>query len=68
MASLKTPAACGFRMPAEWEPQEAIWLSWPHKHASWPRHFRPIPYKFAEIVTHISRRQQVRINIAQPLQ
>ena len=68
MASPKTPAACGFRMPAEWEPQEAIWLSWPHKHASWPRHFRPIPYKFAEIVTHISRRQQVRINIAQPLQ
>ena len=68
MASPKTPAACGFRMPAEWEPQEAIWLSWPHKHASWPSHFRPIPYKFAEIVTHISRRQQVRINIAQPLQ
>ncbi len=55
-------------MPAEWEPQEAIWLSWPHKRASWPRHFRPIPYKFAEIVTHISRRQQVRINLAPPLQ
>jgi len=68
MAARKTPAACGFRMPAEWEPQEAIWLSWPHKRASWPGHFRPIPYKFAEIVTHISRRQQVRINIAPPLQ
>jgi agmatine deiminase len=63
-----TPAALGFRMPAEWEPQEAIWLSWPHKRASWPGHFRPIPAKFAEIAAHISRRQKVRFNIARPLQ
>jgi agmatine deiminase len=55
-------------MPAEWEPQAAIWLSWPHKRASWPGHFRPIPYKFAEIVATISRFQDVRINAALPLQ
>ena len=70
MASSKsqTPAALGFRMPAEWEPQEAVWLSWAHKHASWPGHFRPIPYKFAEIIALISRFEDVRINIASPLQ
>jgi len=62
------PAALGFRMPAEWEPQTAVWLSWPHKRASWPGHFRPIPYKFAEIVSQISRFQEVRINLASPLQ
>lgn len=67
-APTKTPAALGFRMPAEWEPQEAVWLSWPHKLASWPGRFRPIPPKFAEIATHISRRQKVRINVAKPLQ
>ena len=55
-------------MPAEWEPQTAIWLSWPHKRASWPGFFRPIPYKFAEIVATISRFEEVRINIAKPLQ
>jgi len=55
-------------MPAEWEPQTAVWLSWPHKRASWPGFFRPIPYKFAEIVTRISRFEEVRINIAKPLQ
>ncbi len=55
-------------MPAEWEPQTAVWLSWPHKRASWPGFFRPIPYKFAEIVATISRFQEVRINIAKPLQ
>jgi len=42
-AALETPAALGFRMPAEWERQEAVWLSWPHKRATWPGNFRPIP-------------------------
>lgn len=68
LAAKKTPAALGFRMPAEWEPQTAIWLSWPHKRASWPGNFRPIPLKFAEIVAQISRFEEVRINIAKPLQ
>ena len=27
---MATPAELGFRMPAEWEPQEAVWLTWPH--------------------------------------
>ncbi|HQC34235.1 MAG TPA: agmatine deiminase family protein, partial [Methanoculleus sp.] len=26
----KTPQALGYRMPAEWEPHDAVWLSWPH--------------------------------------
>ncbi len=55
-------------MPAEWEPQTAIWLSWPHKRASWPGQFRPIPYVFAGIVTQISRFEEVRINCAAVLQ
>jgi agmatine deiminase len=31
-----TPRSLGYRMPAEWEPQEAIWLSWPHNELTWP--------------------------------
>ena len=53
-------------MPAEWEPQEAVWLSWPHNRKTWPGTFRPIPAKFAEIAAAISRFEKVRINIAQP--
>ncbi len=68
MAAKKTPAALGFRMPAEWEPQAAVWLSWPHNRATWPGQFRPIPYVFAEIVKQISRFQRVRINCAAKLQ
>jgi agmatine deiminase len=67
LVTTETPAALGFRMPAEWEPQEAVWLSWPHKRASWPGRFRPIPAKFAEIVATISRFQKVRINAAREL-
>lgn len=55
-------------MPAEWEPQVAIWLSWPHKRTSWPGQFRPIPYVFAGIVAQISRFEEVRINCASALQ
>ncbi len=62
-----TPAERGFRMPAEWEPQEAIWLSWPHNYASWPGQFRPVPYNFARIVAAITRFQPVRINAAKKL-
>jgi agmatine deiminase len=68
MSDKKTPAALGFRMPAEWEPQAAVWLSWPHNLATWPGQFRPIPGVFAGIVAQISRFEPVRINCAAPLQ
>ncbi len=64
MAAKKTPAALGYRMPAEWEPQEAVWYSWPHKLSTWPGNFRPIPGVFANIVATVSQFQQVRINVA----
>lgn len=35
-AQLKTPAALGFRMPAEWHPHESTWLTWPKDPETWP--------------------------------
>lgn len=35
-SSVKVPAALGFKMPAEWEKQEATWLAWPHNVETWP--------------------------------
>jgi agmatine deiminase len=63
-AQAQTPAALGYRMPAEWERQEAVWLSWPHNRETWPGTFRPIPAVFAEVAAQVSRREKVRINIA----
>lgn len=49
-------------MPAEWEPQEAIWLSWPSHPESWPDKEAVIERQFAEIASAISRHERVRIN------
>lgn len=36
MTNKITPASLGYRMPAEWEPHSATWLSWPHNSKTWP--------------------------------
>ena len=45
-----SPAALGYRMPAEWEPHAATWLAWPHKSASWPGKLERIPPIWVEMV------------------
>lgn len=59
---MPSPSLLGFRVPAEWEPQEAVWLSWPVNLETWPGRFAPVPAKFAEIAAAISRFEGVRIN------
>jgi agmatine deiminase len=61
-----TPAELGYRMPAEWEPHRGTWLSWPHKEASWPGKFGPIPRIFARMVGLLADHEQVHINVAGP--
>jgi agmatine deiminase len=56
-----TPAALGFRMPAEWEPHEATWLGWPHNRTDWPGKLSPIPWVYGEIVRKIAPGETVRI-------
>ena len=59
--ALETPAALGFRMPAEWEPHGATWIGWPHNVGDWPGKFAPIPWVYAEIVRWLIAGEQVRI-------
>ncbi|MEN8159702.1 MAG: agmatine deiminase family protein [Myxococcota bacterium] len=56
-----TPAAQGFRMPAEWELHAATWLAWPHHTPDWPGKFGAIPWVFAELVRAIARSERVRL-------
>ncbi len=58
-----SPAALGFRMPAEWAPHRGTWLSWPHKEESWPGKFAPVPLIFARMVEELSRDEEVHINV-----
>jgi agmatine deiminase len=60
-ASGQTPAALGFRMPAEWEPHAATWLAWPHNARDWPGKFGAIPWAFAEIIRAIAKCERVRL-------
>jgi agmatine deiminase len=53
-------------MPAEWAPHRGTWLSWPHKVASWPGRFEPVPAIFVELVRHLTPREEVHINVAGP--
>jgi agmatine deiminase len=61
-----TPAELGYRMPAEWAPHRGTWLSWPHKLASWPGKFDPIPTLFAQMVHYLADHEEVHINVAGP--
>jgi agmatine deiminase len=57
----ETPAALGFRMPAEWEPHAATWIAWPHEKSDWPGKFEPIPWVYGEVVRHLAAGERVRI-------
>src|SRR3990172_2158149 len=61
-----SPAALGFRMPAEWEPHEATWLGWPHNRTDWPGKFAPIPWVYGEIVRRLAPGETVRILVGAP--
>src|SRR5437867_12783628 len=50
-------------MPAEWEPHQATWITWPHNRADWPAKFAPIPWVYVEIVRQLHQSEQVCILI-----
>lgn len=38
-----TPARDGFHMPAEFEPQERVWMLWPQRPDNWRDGAKPAP-------------------------
>lgn len=49
------------RWPAEWEPHEATWISWPHHTADWPGKLATIPWVYAEIARVLTAHERVEI-------
>lgn len=60
----ETPKAQGFSFPAEWEKQDALWLSWPHKEESWPGKIHSIYRPYSQFIKLVAADQLVRINVA----
>ena len=57
----KMPRYGIYRMPAEWEPQNATWIAWPHNIEDWPGKFSEIPRVFSKIITLLSKVQLVNV-------
>ncbi|HEV7867575.1 MAG TPA: agmatine deiminase family protein [Chthoniobacteraceae bacterium] len=62
-ASIPTPAELGYRMPAEWEPHEATWFSWPRPDGiSFPDSYDKVVPTLAAMV-HALAAERVNINV-----
>ena len=46
---------CDFALPAEWEPQSAIMLTWPHANTDWKPYLRQITNTYLELAEIITR-------------
>jgi agmatine deiminase len=49
-----TPAADGFRMPAEWEPHDGCWMLWPERPDCWRLGGKPAQAEFAAVAVEIA--------------
>ena len=58
-----TDSAAGYRMPAEWAPHQATWLSWPHNLDTWADHLPAVERVMAEVVAALATGELVRINV-----
>jgi agmatine deiminase len=60
----KLPAALGYRMPAEWEPHAATWLSWPRREGiSFPGAFDRVMPALRQMVEALLASEPVCLNV-----
>ena len=63
-AMTKTPAALRYRMPAEWEPHTATWLSWPRREGiSFPDSFDSVMPALRAMVEALIESEPVCVNV-----
>ena len=49
------------RLPAEWEPQSGVLLTWPHPHGDWLPFLATVEPVYVEIATHILAREKLLV-------
>ena len=55
------------RWPAEWEAQDAVWISWPHRADLWQGGLSELLERYAELAAAIAEEAELRINAAAAL-
>lgn len=64
MPNDEKPAALGYRMPAEWEPHAATWLSWPRREGiSFPESYARVLPTLRTMVAALLESEPVNINV-----
>ncbi|HUI07764.1 MAG TPA: agmatine deiminase family protein [Verrucomicrobiae bacterium] len=59
-----TPRELGYRMPAEWHPHAATWLSWPRPDGiSFPNRYEEVLPTLGELVRTLAPHERVNINV-----
>ena len=63
------PGTCGYRLPAEWEPHAATWLSWPRREGiSFPGAYDRVQPALAAMVDALADSEPVHINVCDAAQ
>ena len=62
-APARTPRALGYSMPAEWEPHDAIWLSWPHDVESFGEGLPQVEETYLRIISEIHKTERVELYV-----
>jgi len=57
----RTPAALGYRMPAEWHRHEATWLSWPKDPLTWPDRVPQVREIFLRMIEVLAEHEIVNL-------
>jgi agmatine deiminase len=61
-----TPKQEGWRMPAEWTRQSAVWTAWPHDPSIWPVDFDAVLDGFANLAAEIAEVQTLELLVENP--
>ena len=51
----------GYRMPAEWQKHDAIWLAWPYDPSTFPKRVEKVEATYVQIVKEIHEGEQVNL-------
>ncbi|MGB0744895.1 MAG: agmatine deiminase family protein, partial [Opitutales bacterium] len=61
MPQITTPKELGYRLPAEWEAQEAVWFAWPIREDLWPGRLERVKAQLAQLYLLAAKYQTVRV-------
>lgn len=61
---LTYPKADGFRMPAEFEPQDRVWMMWPYRGDNWRDGGKPVQKCIAQLAQTIAQFTPVTIGVS----